>query len=91
MFHDAGIITDSTEEAIMGAPRSNRTKMLLDNLALNRTGNTSLFYKILLGIHMHKKDINIQQLAAEMKRKFELPFRKKSTGMYITTLLCIYF
>ena len=91
-FHNAEIIADSTEEAIMGAPRSQRTEMLLTSLAVKlRTGNTSLFYKILQGIQMYNKDVNIQQLAAKLQGKFEAIDHKESTGTYITTLLHIYF
>ena len=75
-------IEPSEEGIIMNTPRSCRTQLLLNKLAIKlHSGDTVLFGKIVKIMQMYKNDADIQQLTTQMQAKFEALNQKKSKGM----------
>ena len=68
----------------MSTPRSHRTQLLLNILAVKlHRGNLGLIDKIIQMMQMHKKEADLQQLATQMQAQFKaLDQCRKSAGMY---------
>ena len=83
-FCNDKIIRPSEEEVIMSTPRSRRTQLLLNVLAMKlHRGDLAVFNKIAQMMKMYKRDADLQQLATKMQARFEaLDQSGKSIGMY---------
>ena len=75
-------IKPSKEGVILSAPRSHRTNLLLNEVAVKlRSGDVVLFAKIVKMMQMYKKDADLQQLASQMQKRYETLNQKKPIGM----------
>ena len=81
-FRNDETIEPSKERAILSAPRSHRTNLLLNEIAINLcSGDVVLFAKIVKMMQIYKKDADLQQLASQMQKRFEALNQKKPIGM----------
>ena len=77
-------IRPSEQEVIMDTPRSRKTQLLLNVLAMKlHRGDLAVFSKMVQIMKLYKRDADLQQLVTKMQARFEaLDQSGKSIGMY---------
>ena len=87
-FCNEKIIKPFEEEEIMRTPRSRRTHLLLNQLAVKlRNGDVVLINKIMKMLQVYKKDTDLEQLASRM---LEALNQTMPSGMYDVMHVFIY-
>ena len=83
-FSNDNTIGPVEERVTMNTPRSHRTQLLLNILAIKlHRGNLGLIDKIMQMMRIYKMKADFQQLATQMQAQFkELDQYRKSTGMF---------